>query len=92
MHLKFDLESKTAILELISTKNHTKFIRQVFSVNIQGMQNVTITVEESAFEWAENEAERRKCSVSILLGQLLKEKMLSEVAEKQQLSYAAPTK
>ena len=56
------------------------------------MQNVTITVEESALEWAESEAQKRNCSVSILLGQLLKEKMLSEVAEKQQLPYATPTK
>ena len=69
-----------------------KFVRQVFSVNIQDMQNFTINLEESALAWAENEAKRRKCSVSILLGQLLKEKMLSEVAEKQQLSYAKPTK
>ena len=69
-----------------------KFVRQVFSVNIQDMQNFTINLEESALAWVENEAKRRKCSVSILLGQLLKEKMLSEVAEKQQLSYAKPTK
>ena len=56
------------------------------------MENVTITIEESALKWAESEAIRRNCNVSILLGQLLKEKMLSEVAEKQQLSYATPTK
>jgi hypothetical protein len=56
------------------------------------MQNFTITLEESALAWAEIEAKRRNCSVSILLGQLLKEKMLSEVAEKQLLPYTAPTK
>lgn len=77
---------------LISSKNHTKFVWQVFRVNIQGMQNVTITVEESALVWTEIEAKRRKCSVSILLGQLLKEKMLKEVAEKKLLSNAIPTK
>ena len=65
---------------------------QVFSVNIQEMQNITITVEESALAWAEIEAKRRNCSVSILLGQLLKEKMLKEVYEKQLLPYATPTK
>jgi hypothetical protein len=56
------------------------------------MQNVTITVEESALDWAEIEAEKRKCSVSILLGQLLKEKMLKEAAEKQPYPYVRPTK
>jgi hypothetical protein len=56
------------------------------------MQNVTITVEESALAWAEIEAKKRNSSVSMLLGQLLKEKMLSEVAEKQQPPYAMPTK
>jgi hypothetical protein len=56
------------------------------------MQKFTINLEESSLEWAENEAKRRNCSVSILLGQLLKEKMLSEVAEKQSPTYAVPTK
>ena len=69
-----------------------KFVRQVFSVNIQDMQNFTINLEESALAWAENEAKRRKCSVSMLLGKLLKEKMLREVAKKKLLPNAAPTK
>jgi hypothetical protein len=56
------------------------------------MQNFTINLEESALAWAEIEAKRRKCSVPVLLGLLLKEKMLSEVAEKQPLTYAIPTK
>jgi hypothetical protein len=56
------------------------------------MQKITIPVEESSLAWAEIEAKRRNCSVSILLGQLLKEKMLSDVAEKQLLPYATPTK
>jgi hypothetical protein len=56
------------------------------------MQKITIPVEESSLAWAEIEAKRRNCSVSTLLGQLLKEKMLSEVAEKQQLTDARPTK
>jgi hypothetical protein len=92
LHLKFRLQLKISILWRISTKNHTKFVLQVFGVNIKGMQNVTITVEESALEWAEIEAIRRKCSVSILLGQLLKEKMLKEAAEKQPYPYVTPTK
>lgn len=73
-------------------KNHTKFVWQVFGVNIQYMQNFTITLEESALAWAEIEAKRCNCSVAMLLGQLLKEKMLSEVAEKQPPTYAIPTK
>jgi hypothetical protein len=56
------------------------------------MLNVTITLEESALDWTEIEAQKRNCSVSILLGQLLKEKMLSEVAGKQPSPYAVPTK
>ena len=67
-------------------------MQQVFSVNIQDMQNVIITVEESALEWAQSEAQKRNCSVSILLGQLLKEKMLSGVAEKPLPPYGKPTK
>ena len=65
---------------LTSTKNHTKFVWQVFRVNIQGMKQITITVEESALEWAEIEAANRDCSVSRLLGQLLEESMRRDVA------------
>jgi hypothetical protein len=56
------------------------------------MQNFTINLEESALAWAENEAKRRNCSVAMLLGQLLKEKMLKEVAEKQPFTNTVPTK
>jgi hypothetical protein len=56
------------------------------------MQNFTINLEESALDWAEIEAKRRNCSVSILLGQLLKEKMLIETAGKQPRPFAKPTK
>jgi hypothetical protein len=56
------------------------------------MQDITINLEESALDWAENEAKKRNCSVAMLLGQLLKEKMLIEVAGKQPNPYAAPTK
>jgi hypothetical protein len=55
------------------------------------MQKVTITVEEFALEWAEIEAKKCNCSVSILLGQLLKEKMLREVADKQSSPYVPAT-
>lgn len=44
------------------------------------MKQVTITVEESALEWAVIEAANRHCSVSRLLGQLLEERMLRDVA------------
>ena len=69
-----------------------KFAQQVFSVNIQDMQNFIINLEESALACAENEAQKRNCSVSILLGQLLKEKMLIETAGKQPRPFAKPTK
>lgn len=39
------------------------------------MKNVTITVDESALEWARIEAARRGSSVSRLVGQMLAEKM-----------------
>ena len=56
------------------------------------MQNFIINLEESALAWAEIEAKRRNCSVAMLLGQLLKEKMISEIAEKQFPIDATPTK
>ena len=42
------------------------------------MKNVTITVEESALEWARIEAAKRNTSVSRLVGELLLEKMQRE--------------
>ena len=39
------------------------------------MKNVTITVEESALEWARIEAAKRNTSVSRLVGEMLTEKM-----------------
>ena len=45
-----------------------------------GMKNVTITVEESALEWARIEAAKRNTSVSRLVGELLVEKMQREDA------------
>lgn len=40
-----------------------------------GVKNVTITVEESALEWARIEAARRNTSVSRLVGEMLADKM-----------------
>jgi hypothetical protein len=51
-----------------------------FRVNIQTMKNVTITVEESALEWARIEAAKRNSSVSRLVGEILAEKMRQEDA------------
>ncbi len=39
------------------------------------MKNVTITVEESALEWARIEAAKRNTSVSRLVGEMLADKM-----------------
>ena len=44
------------------------------------MKNVTITVEESALEWARIEAAKRNSSVSRLVGEILTEKMRQEDA------------
>lgn len=44
------------------------------------MKNVTITVEESALEWARIEAAKRNSSVSRLVGEILSEKMRQEDA------------
>ena len=39
------------------------------------MKNVTITVEESALEWARIQAAKRNTSVSRLVGEMLTDKM-----------------
>jgi hypothetical protein len=39
------------------------------------MKNVTITVEDSALEWARIEAAKRNTSVSRLVGEMLADKM-----------------
>ena len=39
------------------------------------MRNVTITVEETALEWARIEAAKRNTSVSRLVGEMLADKM-----------------
>ena len=39
------------------------------------MRNVTITVEDSALEWARIEAAKRNTSVSRLVGEMLADKM-----------------
>ena len=44
------------------------------------MKNVTITVEESALEWARIEAAKRNTRVSRLVGEMLLEKMQREDA------------
>jgi hypothetical protein len=44
------------------------------------MKNVTITVEESALEWARIEAAKRNSSVSRLVGEMLADKMRQEDA------------
>jgi len=41
------------------------------------LRNVTVTLEEDVAQWARIEAARRDTSVSRLLGELLKERMLT---------------
>jgi hypothetical protein len=52
------------------------------------MKNVTITVEESALEWARIEAAKRNSSVSRLVGEILAEKMRQEDAYAQAMRKA----
>lgn len=77
---------------LVSLKGTRNSYDQYSALTYQYMQNVTISLEESALAWAENEAKKRNCSVSTFLGQLLKEEMLIEVAGKQPSPYSTPTK
>jgi len=44
------------------------------------MKNVTITVEDAALEWARIEAAKRNSSVSRMVGEMISEKMLRDVA------------
>lgn len=77
---------------LVSLKVTRNSYNQYSALTYHDMQNVTISLEESTLAWAENEAKKRNCSVSILLGQLLKEEMLIEISGKQPNPYAIPTK
>jgi plasmid stability protein len=43
-----------------------------------GLRNVTITLEEDVARWARIRAAERETSVSRLVGELLREKMLAE--------------
>lgn len=43
-----------------------------------GLRNVTITLDEDVARWARIRAAERETSVSRLVGELLREKMLSE--------------
>ena len=52
------------------------------------MKNVTITVEDSALEWARIEAAKRNTSVSRLVGEILAEKMRQEDAYAQAMRKA----
>jgi hypothetical protein len=47
-------------------------------VSINRLRNVTVTLEEDVARWARIEAARRDTSVSRLLGELLKERMLTQ--------------
>ena len=42
------------------------------------LRNVTVTLEENVARWARLEAARRETSVSRLLGEILKERMLAK--------------
>lgn len=63
-----------------SSKNLHELRATRIQCKIQFMKNVTITVEESALEWARIEAAKRNSSVSRLVGEILAEKMRQEDA------------
>jgi len=55
--------------------DNTNFVLHEFSVIIFDMKNLTITVDETALEWARIEAAKRNTSVSRMVGEMLVEKM-----------------
>jgi hypothetical protein len=54
----------------------TKFVLHYTRVMKAKLRNVTVTLEEQVARWARIEAARRETSVSRLLGEILKERML----------------
>ena len=56
--------------------DHTDFVLHCFLVMAK-LRNVTVTLEDEVARWARMEAARNDTSVSRLLGELLKERMLA---------------
>ena len=56
------------------------------------LRNVTVTLEEAVARWARIEAARRDTSVSRLLGEILKERMLQEDSYKRSMRRALARK
>jgi hypothetical protein len=54
----------------------TKFVLHQIRVMKTKLRNVTVTLEEPVARWARIEAARKQTSVSRLLGEILKERML----------------
>ena len=57
-------------------RDHTDFVLHCFLVMAK-LRNVTVTLEDEVARWARMEAARNDTSVSRLLGELLKERMLA---------------
>jgi hypothetical protein len=57
-------------------KSHTEFV--LHWIRVMPRKNITVTVDPEVARWARLEAARREISVSRLLGELLKQKMLEE--------------
>jgi len=54
----------------------TRFVLHYIRVMKTKLRNVTVTLEEPVARWARIEAARKETSVSRLLGEILKERML----------------
>ena len=56
------------------------------------LRNVTVTLEESVARWARVEAARQETSVSRLLGEILKERMVKESSYQESMHRFLSTK
>jgi hypothetical protein len=56
----------------------TRFVTHYIRVMKSRLRNVTVSLEENVARWARLEAARRETSVSRLLGEILKERMLAK--------------
>jgi hypothetical protein len=70
----------------------TKFVLHWFRAMKTKLRNVTITLEETVARWARIEAARQDTSVSRLLGEILKGRMLEEERYKRAMRRALARK
>jgi hypothetical protein len=70
----------------------TGFVTHYIRVMKNRLRNVTVTLEENVARWARLEAARRETSVSRLLGEILKERMLAKDSYERAMRRSLATK